>query len=47
MAFIDTDLPVPVAPAMSRCGMRARSCTYTFPVVSLPMASASFDSACR
>ena len=46
MAFIDTDLPVPVAPATRRCGMRARSATTTFPVVSLPSARASFESAC-
>jgi hypothetical protein len=25
MVFMHTDLPEPVAPAMSRCGMRARS----------------------
>ena len=47
MAFIDTDLPVPVAPATSRCGMRARSATMTLPVVSLPKASVSFESARR
>ena len=47
MAFMDTDLPVPVAPAIRRCGIRARSATTTLPVVSLPSARVSFDSALR
>ena len=47
MAFIETDLPVPVAPATRRWGMRARSATTTLPVVSFPKASASFESARR
>ena len=36
-----TDLPEPVVPAISRCGMRARSATIGWPPMSLPSASAS------
>ena len=36
-----TDLPEPVVPATSRCGMRARSATTGWPPMSLPSASAS------
>ena len=36
-----TDLPEPVVPATSRCGMRARSATTGLPAMSLPSASVS------
>ena len=36
IAFMQTDLPVPVAPAMSRCGISARSWTSGRPSLSLP-----------
>ena len=39
MALIATDLPEPVVPAISRCGMRARSTTTGSPLMSLPSAS--------
>ena len=38
MALSDTDLPAPVAPAMRRCGMRARSAATGCPVASWPRA---------
>ncbi len=38
-----TDLPEPVVPATSRCGMRARSATIGAPLMSLPSTSASGD----
>ena len=38
-----TDLPVPVEPAISRCGIRARSVTTGSPWIDLPRASVSFD----
>ena len=38
-----TDFPDPVAPAISRCGIRARSPTRTVPATSLPRATANFD----
>ena len=41
MALMPTDLPEPVVPAISRCGMRARSATTGTPPMSLPSASAS------
>ncbi len=40
MALRATDLPEPVVPAISRCGMRARSATIGAPPMSLPSASA-------
>jgi hypothetical protein len=43
MALRDTDFPVPVAPATSTCGMRARSATIGLPTESLPSASVSFE----
>ena len=36
-----TDLPDPVVPATSRCGMRARSATMGSPPIDLPSASGS------
>jgi len=36
-----TDLPEPVVPATSRCGMRARSATVGRPAMSLPSARVS------
>ena len=41
MALIATDLPEPVVPAISRCGMRARSATIGWPEMSLPSAIGS------
>ena len=40
------DIPEPVAPAMSRCGILARSATTTFPSRSLPNAMGSAIRAC-
>ena len=37
-----TDLPVPVEPAISRCGIAARSATYGSPWIVLPSAIVSF-----
>src|SRR5579883_205929 len=42
-ALIATDLPVPVEPAMSRCGMVARSATAMRPLMSLPRPRVSLD----
>ena len=39
--LMHTDLPVPVEPAMSRCGICARSTMTDSPETSLPMASSS------
>ncbi len=41
MALTATDLPEPVVPATSRCGMRARSATVGRPAMSLPSARVS------
>ncbi len=38
-----TDLPVPVEPAISRCGMVARSVMYGSPWMVLPSARVSFE----
>ena len=43
MAFSATDLPEPVVPATSRCGMRAKSTTTGLPPMSLPSARVSID----
>ncbi len=43
IALIATDLPEPVVPAISRCGMRDRSATTDLPEMSLPSASVSGD----
>ena len=43
MALTLTDLPVPVEPAISRCGIVARSLTNGSPWIVLPSASVSFD----
>ena len=40
--LIPTDLPEPVVPAISRCGMRARSAMTGAPPMSLPSTSGSF-----
>ena len=41
MALMHTDLPLPVLPAMSRCGILVRSATWHAPAMSLPKASVS------
>ena len=38
-----TDLPVPVDPAMSRCGIAARSAKNGSPWIDLPSAIISFE----
>ena len=38
IAFTQTDLPLPVEPAISRCGIRVRSVTTTLPAMSTPSA---------
>ena len=43
MALMATLLPVPVEPAMSRCGMVPRSAVTMRPLMSLPIASVSRD----
>ena len=43
MALTLTDLPAPVEPAMSRCGIVARSLTNGSPWIVLPIASVSFE----
>ena len=40
-ALTPTDLPEPVVPATSRCGMRARSTTSGSPLIDLPSATGS------
>ena len=42
-----TDLPEPVVPATSRCGMRARSANTGVPAMFLPSASGSVASVAR
>jgi hypothetical protein len=41
--LIATDLPEPVVPATSRCGIFARSATIGLPVMSLPSAMVIFE----
>ena len=41
MALRATDLPAPVVPATSRCGILARSATAGWPLMSLPSARVS------
>jgi len=43
MAFMATDLPEPVVPAISKCGIFARSATTGCPAISLPSANVSGD----
>ena len=43
MEFTQTDLPEPVVPAMRTWGIFAMLPTMTFPAMSLPMATESFD----
>ena len=43
IAFRATDLPEPVVPAISRCGMRPKSATIGWPPMSLPSASVNGD----
>ena len=43
MQLSATLLPDPVAPAMSRCGIRSRSVTKGFPLISFPKAKVSLD----
>ena len=43
IAFTLTDLPAPVEPAMSRCGIVARSLTNGSPWIVLPIAMVSFE----
>ena len=40
--LMQTDLPEPVAPAMSRCGIFAMSVTIVLPAMSFPTPNASF-----
>ena len=42
IALIPTDLPDPVVPAISKCGIRAKSAITGTPPMSLPSAKASF-----
>ena len=41
--LIQTDLPEPVAPAISKCGIFAISATTTCPLISLPTANAMLE----
>ena len=41
IVLMQPDLPDPVVPAISRCGMRARSVQIAFPEMSLPSQTAS------
>ncbi len=43
MAFKATLLPVPVAPAINKCGILSSSATTGFPTISLPRQMVSFD----
>ena len=43
MPFMLTDLPAPVDPAISRCGIVARSAMYGSPWIVLPSAMVSFE----
>ena len=43
MALMPTDLPDPVVPATNRCGIRARSATTAWPLISLPRAIVSAE----
>ena len=43
MEFVKTDLPDPVVPAISICGIFAISATITFPAISIPAAKAILD----
>ena len=43
MAFTPTDLPDPVVPAISKCGILAKSATTGKPAMSLPMATVSLE----
>ena len=43
MALIPTDLPEPVVPATSTCGILARSATMGLPTISLPKPMVSMD----
>ncbi|CFN76627.1 Uncharacterised protein [Bordetella pertussis] len=43
MALMPTDLPEPVVPATSKCGILARSATTGLPAMSLPSAMVSTE----
>ena len=43
MVLMATDLPDPVVPAISKCGIRARSAMTGVPPISLPSTKDSFD----
>ena len=43
MVFNATDLPEPVVPATSKCGILARSATEATPLISLPNARVNGD----
>ena len=45
IVLIQTDFPDPVVPAMSRCGILAKFSVLISPVVVLPIAKVSKDSA--
>ena len=47
MQLMPLDLPAPVAPAISRCGVVARSRNTALPAMSLPMATSSGSVAAR
>ena len=47
MQLRPTDLPEPVAPAISRCGIASRREVKTSPLMSLPSASVNLDSEFR
>ena len=43
IVLIHTDLPEPVAPAISKCGILAISATMTWPAISFPVQNEIFD----
>src|SRR5471030_1815830 len=43
VALMPTDLPEPVVPATSKCGILARSATIGLPAMSLPRATVRLD----
>ena len=45
MELMHTDLPDPVAPAISKCGISRRSATMLFPEMSLPTTNSMMDEA--
>ena len=43
IVLMQTDLPEPVAPAISKCGIFAISATVTFPPISFPTQNEMLD----